>query len=702
MPELLLELLSEEIPARLQERAAADMGELVGRSLTEADLRYEQISAFATPRRLALRVQGLPARQPDSTVERRGPRVGAPQAALDGFKASLGVSDYTLEEQDDRKGRVHVARFRRAGSPTAEVLVPLVGTVLARFPWPKSMRWGDHEIRWIRPLRSILCLFDGEVVPVEFGPLRARAITYGHRFLAPAPIEVRNFQDYCRKLAAAYVRLEGAERQQAIATEAAGLARDDCLRLRQDPALLAELTGLVEWPVALLGRIDKRFMALPEEVLVTAMRHHQKYIALEDGDGRLAPRFVAVANLPAKDDGRAVIAGNERVLRARLWDAQFFWDKDRKRRLASRVPELDGVVFHARLGSLGAKAARLEKLAGWIAQHVPEAKPELATRAGLLAKADLVTGMVGEFPELQGTMGRHYALHDEEPPEVAAALAEHYAPQGPSDLSPSAPVSVAVALADKLDSLVGFFAIGEKQSGSKDPFALRRAALGVIRLILENRLRLPLKPAFTQALAGYGDLLPEADADAVSRELLGFFADRLKVHLKDSGVRHDLISAVFAAGEEDDLVRLLARVEALRAFLATEDGANLLVALRRASNIVRIEEKRDRRSYAGQPDGRQLEAKEEQMLYFHLMTVGGDITGALEREEFGAAMAALARLRQPVDAFFDRVTVNAEDPQLRQNRLYLLGQIRSALGAIADFSLIQDTVQAEQGDRRVA
>ena len=366
------------------------------------------------------------------------------------------------------------------------------------------------------------------------------------------------------------------------------------------------------------------------------------------------------------------------------------------------MPELDGVVFHARLGSLGAKAARVEKLAGWIAQHVPEAKPELATRAGLLAKADLVTGMVGEFPELQGIMGRHYAQHDRERPEVAAAIAEHYAPQGPSDVCPSAPVSVAVALADKLDSLVGFFAIGEKQSGSKDPFALRRAALGVIRLILENRLRLPLKAAFTQALAGYGDLLPEVDADALSRELLSFFADRLKVHLKDAGVRHDLISAVFAAGEEDDLVRLLARVEALRAFLATEDGANLLVALRRASNIVRIEEKRDRRSYVGQPDRQQLQAKEEQALYFRLMTVGGDITGALEREDFGDAMAAIARLRQPVDAFFDRVTVNAENPLLRENRLYLLSQIRSALGALADFSLIQDTVQAEQSDRRVA
>jgi glycyl-tRNA synthetase beta chain len=385
-----------------------------------------------------------------------------------------------------------------------------------------------------------------------------------------------------------------------------------------------------------------------------------------------------------------------------LWDAQFFWDQDRKRPLASRVPQLDGVVFHARLGSLGAKAARLEGLAGWLANRIPDARPELASRAGLLCKADLVTGMVGEFPELQGVMGRHYALHDLERPEVAAAIAEHYAPQGPGDVCPSAPVSVAVALADKLDTLVGFFAIGERPTGSKDPFALRRAALGVIRLILENRLRLPLRAAFTQALAGYGDQLPDVDADAVAADLLDFLADRLKVHLKDAGVRHDLISAVFAAGEEDDLVRLLARVEALRAFLATEDGANLLTALRRASNIVRIEEKRDGRPYAGQPDGQRLQAEEEQMLFFRLMTVGGDIAEALEREEFGEAMAALAQLRQPVDAFFDRVTVNVEDPKLRENRLYLLSQIRSALGAIADFSVIEDTVQAEQGNRRVA
>src|SRR5690606_38311028 len=459
------------------------------------------------------------------------------------------------------------------GRPAREVVGPLLEGVLARFPWPKSMRWGDHSVRWVRPLHAILCVLDGQVVePLRFGPVRAGSLTRGHRFLGPpGAIEARSFSEYGQKLADACVVLDPAERRRRIEREARRLARGEGLQLREDPELVAELAGLVEWPVVLLGGIDQSFMRLPQEVLVTSMRHHQKYLALESDRGALVPRFAMVANLRAKDGGAAIVAGNERVLRARLWDAQFIWDQDRKRPLASRVPELDGVVFHARLGSLGAKAARLSMLAAALARWVPGADAELATRAGLLFKADLVTGMVGEFPELQGIMGRHYAHHDGERPEVADAIAEHYLPQGPNDTCPSAPVSVAVALADKLDTLVGFFAIGEKPTGSRDPFALRRAAPGVIRLILENRLRLPLKPAFAQALAGYGDHLGEVDADALGAELLAFFADRLKVHLRDAGVRHDLISAVFAAGEEDDLVRLLARVEALRAFLATED-----------------------------------------------------------------------------------------------------------------------------------
>ncbi len=701
MAELLLELLSEEIPARLQRRAADDLGRLLGAALKEVELPFEQISSFATPRRLALVVRGLAAKQPDVEVEKRGPRVGAPAEALNGFLAALGVTDYALEEQDDKKGRVHVVRYRRIGRPAADVLAPVLGEILARFPWPKSMRWGAHAIRWIRPLHGILCLLDGVVVPVRFGPLSAAASTRGHRFLAPASIAVRDFEDYRQQLTGAYVQLDAADRQKEIAGEAARLARAENLRLRSDPGLLAELAGLVEWPVVLLGQIDQKFMALPAEVLVTSMRQHQKYLALEDEGGGLAPRFLVVANVPASDGGRAIVAGNERVLRARLWDAQFFWDQDRKRPLASRVPELDGIVFHARLGSLGAKVARLQSLATWLAQRVPDTRVEHAARAALLCKADLVTGMVGEFPELQGVMGRYYAEHDLEHVDVAEAIARHYAPQGPNDGCPTAPASVTVGLADRLDTLAGFFAVGEKPTGSKDPFALRRAALGVIRLILENRLRLPLRAAFRQALTGYGEQLAGIDVNAVAAELLEFFADRLRVHLKSAGVRHDLISAVFAAAGEDDLVRLLAKVDALRAFLATEDGANLLTAHRRASNIVRIEEKRDGHSYAGQPDGQRLQAKEEQMLFFRLMTVGGDIAGALEREEFTDAMLALARLRQPVDAFFDRVTVNVEDPELRANRLYLLDQIRSALGAVADFSLIEDSA-TDDSDRRVA
>jgi glycyl-tRNA synthetase beta chain len=698
MAELLLELLSEEIPARMQAHAAASLGELVGTALEQAELAHGDRAAYSTPRRLTLVVRDLVVRQPDVEVERRGPRVGAPAQALEGFLGSLGVDDYRLEEQDDKKGRVYVARFTRAGQPTRTVLGPLLVEVLSRFPWPKSMRWGDFSVRWVRPLHGIVCLLDGQLVPLTFGPVAAGAVTSGHRFLSPGPIEVAGFEDYRQKLEAAWVELDSDERERRIVAEADRLAHEVQLRVRHDPGLVAELAGLVEWPVPLLGRIDQRFMDLPQEVLVTSMRQHQKYLALEDAEGRLAARFVVVANLPAAD-GSAIVAGNERVLRARLWDAKFFWDQDRKAPLASRVPALDGMVFHAKLGSLGDKARRLEALAPKLAASVPGAEADLAQRAAALCKADLVSEMVGEFPELQGIMGRYYAQDAGEPDSVAMSIAEHYAPQGPGDRCPTAPVSVVTALADKLDTLAGFFAIGEKPTGSRDPFALRRAALGVLRLILENRLRLPLRAAFEQALAGYAAKLPDLDRAAVVAELLDFFADRLKVHLRAEGVRHDLISAVFAAGQDDDLIRLLAKVDALRDFLATDDGANLLVAHRRASNIVRIEEKRDGRTYAGKPDEARLQQHEERALHARLTSVGDEIAGALGREAFTEAMAALAKLRRPVDAFFDRVTVNAEDPRQRENRLRLLAQIRSALGTIADFSLIED---AETQERRVA
>ncbi len=691
MPELLLELFSEEIPARMQGRAAAELRALLARSLNEAELAFEDAAGHATPRRLCLVVSGLAARQPDVEVERRGPRVGASEKAVEGFLGGLGTDEYALEERDDRKGRVYVARFTRGGRPAAEVVGPLVADVMARFPWPKSMRWGREEARWVRPLHGILCLLDGEVVPVRFGPVESGAVTRGHRFMAPEPFEVAGYDDYRARLRQAFVMLGGAERKRVIADGVARLAQAEGLSLRPDDALMDELAGLVEWPVPLIGRIDERFMELPPEVLVTSMRQHQRYLALEDAADRLAPRFVLVANIRARDGGQAIVAGNERVLRARLWDAEFFWNQDRREPLDGRVPALAGVVFHAGLGSLGDRAARLQTLAAWLAERVPDADRELAARAGLLCKADLVTGMVGEFPELQGVMGRYYALADREPEPVATAIAEHYSPKGPSDACPTAPVSVAVALADKLDTLTGFFAIGERPTGSKDPFALRRAALSVIRLILENRLRLPLLRAFERSLAGYGDRLAGVDHAALSNELLDFFADRLKVHLRGAGVRHDLIGAVFAAGREDDLVRLLARVEALAAFLATEDGANLLTAYRRASNIVRIEEKRDRRSYAGvEPNPALFQRSEERELYVELDAASREIEAALGREDFVGAMAALARLRRPVDAFFDHVTVNTEDPALRENRLGLLSRIRSALGTLADFDEIED------------
>jgi glycyl-tRNA synthetase beta chain len=552
-------------------------------------------------------------------------------------------------------------------------------------------------------LHNILALFAGEQVrlSIEDVPRPEKAIhanrgTRGHRFLAPDFFDVRSFADYKAKLAAAKVMVDRNERRAVIAERAKKLAGAEGLDVRADEALLEEVVGLVEWPVPMIGRIDAAFMDVPQEVLITAMRAHQKYFSLLDADGRLAPRFVVVANTPGKDGGRDIVAGNERVLRARLADAKFFWDQDRKRRLEDRVERLSERVFHARLGSDRERVERIAELADMIAAHTG-ADADLAKRAARLCKADLTTEMVGEFPELQGVMGRYYALNDGELAEVADAIAEHYSPLGPGDRCPSAPVSVAVALADKVDSLVGFFAIDEKPTGSKDPFALRRAALGVIRLIVENRLRLPLLDVFDATAKFYsmpsdGEVLRPGWSEPherISWDLLDFFADRLKAHLRGEGVRHDLITAVFALGGEDDLVRLLSRVDALKDFLETDDGANLLTAYRRASNIVRIEEKKDTTSYEGEADERLLSQAEETELYNTLDKAKRGIAEALAGERFGDAMACLAKLRPPVDAFFDTVTVNCEDAHLRVNRLRLLAQIRSALGGVADFSHIE-------------
>jgi len=693
MPELLIELFSEEIPARMQGRAADDLRRLVCEHLTTAELNYTEASAYATPRRLALVVDGLQRAQPDTREERRGPRVGAPDQAIEGFSRSTGVSPTALEVRETEKGRFYFAVVDRKGLPTEEVVARFLPNVVAEFPWPKSMRWGMGDLRWVRPLHSVLCLFGGNVVFAELAEgLPCGRTTRGHRFMAPGVVEIADFADYWARLREARVMLDPAERRDVIATYAERLATDNGLVFPRDERLIDENAGLVEWPVVLIGKIDERFMALPREVLTTAMRSHQRYFALETEDGAMAPRFVMVANLESGDGGRLIVAGNERVLRARLQDAQFFWDQDRRLRLEDRVPALGQVVFHARLGSMDAKVERIAALAADLCDNVSGADRDRARSAAVLAKADLVTEMVGEFPELQGVMGRYYALAEGERADVAEAIAEHYAPQGPGDRCPTAPISVAVALADKIDNLAGFFAIGERPTGSKDPYALRRAALGVIRLVLENGLRLSLRQLFRRDLVLYtetGADLGTVDHQAIIDQILNFFADRLKAHLREQGVRHDLVSAIFAITGEDDLVRLLAKVEALRSFLETDDGANLLTAYRRASNIVRIEEKRDDTRYEGAADPALLAEKEEQVLHDRLEKAGEAIDRALAEEDFGGAMAALATLRGPVDDFFEKVTVNCDDTGLRSNRLRLLSEIRSALGNVADFSMIE-------------
>jgi glycyl-tRNA synthetase beta chain len=658
-------------------------------------LAFTRADAYVTPRRLALVVDGLPTAQPDVSEEKRGPRVGAPDQAIQGFLKGAGLSSLDqCEKRDTGKGEFWFAVVKKKGARTAEVLPRLLAEAIIALSWPKSMRWADYQFRWVRPLQRIVAIFDGALLDGALdlgadGTLRFGTRTQGHRFLAPGEIEVSNSADYKAKLRNAKVVLDPAERRSAIKTQAEQLAGDAGYQIKPDEALLDEVTGLVEWPVVLMGRIDDAFMGIPPEVLTTTMRTNQKYFSLLDKDGRLAPRFLVVANMETADKGKAIVAGNERVLRARLADAKFFWDQDRQVKLETRVPALKDIIFHARLGTVADKVERIQALAGELTAHIPGADINQVRSAALLAKADLTSGMVGEFPELQGIMGRYYALHDGEKPAVAEAIAEHYAPLGPNDRSPTAPVSVAVALADKIDTLVGFFSIGEKPTGSKDPYALRRSALGMIRLIVENRLRLQLGSILRRAHFFYAE--HEAGVSGVFKpaEILEFLADRLKVALREKGVRHDLISAVFARGGEDDLVRLLARVDALKKFLDSDDGANLLVAYRRASNIVRIEEKKDGRSYNGGTEAAMLRQDEEKALHRALAASGGTSGKSLAAEDFQGAMAALAQLRRPVDAFFDKVTVNCEEAELRANRLRLLSQIRATLGGVADFSKIE-------------
>ena len=685
MPDLLLELFSEEIPARMQRRAAEDLKSLVTNALVERGCLYEGAQAFATPRRLALHIIGLPAHQPDVKEEKKGPRVGAPQQAIDGFLKGAGLTDLSEAtiQNDPKKGDFYIAIVESKGRPTPDVIAELIPGIIKAFPWPKSMRWGKASaeagaMRWVRPLHSILCTFGSdtetpEIIPFEVDGLHSGDITYGHRFLAPAPIHVRRYDDYVAKLEAAKVVLSTDRRKEIIVNDARHLAFAQGLELVEDEALLEEVAGLVEWPVVLMGSFEERFLDIPPEVIRATIRANQKcFVLRKAGSNTLANKFLLTSNMIAKDDGATIIGGNERVVRARLSDAKFFWETDLKVKLEDRLEKLKSITFHAKLGTQYGRVERIVALAKKLAPIV-KADVTQAARAALLCKADLVSEMVGEFPEVQGLMGRYYATRQGEAPSVAAAIEEHYKPQGPSDVVPTDHVSIAVALADKLDTLSGFWAIDEKPTGSKDPYALRRAALGVVRLILENEIRLSLSKHH------------------VDESLLAFFHDRLKVYLRDQGQRHDLIDAVLASGQQDDLLMIVKRVEALDAFLSTDDGTNLLAGFRRAANILKAEEKKDGKSYNESVDLHLIKAKgepEEKVLAEVLDVAARHASEHVAKEDFAGAMKALAELRPAVDAFFDKILVNAEDKELRANRLRLLASFREATRAVADFSAI--------------
>jgi glycyl-tRNA synthetase beta chain len=690
MPELLLELFSEEIPARMQAKAAEDLKGLITNALVDQGLVYEGAQAHATPRRLVLAVEGLAARTKDVSDERRGPRVDAPETAIQGFLKSTGLELSDLVVQEDKKGKFYIARISRPGRATPDVIAGIVPDVIRKFPWPRSMRWGSGDLRWVRPLQSILCCFDGEVVHFEIAGLESGAVTRGHRFLGPQEITARRFEDYAQKLYDAKVVIDAARRAELIRADAKNLAFAQGLELIEDEALLREIAGLVEWPVVLMGAFDESFLDMPPEVIVTSIKQHQKCFALRDSKTqKLAKRYLLVANMIASDGGEQIVEGNNKVIAARLSDAKFFWEQDKKTPLEKLLPKLDEITFHAKLGTQGERVKRLEGWAGILAAHC-HADRTAARTALRLSKSDLLTGVVGEFPELQGLMGRYYAQHEGKSDEVAAAIQEHYKPQGPNDAVPSAPVSIVAAIADKLDTLVGFWAIDEKPTGSKDPYALRRAALGVIRIVEEKHVRLPLLPLFDGGLQLYrGQLGQDFGADFDRLDLLTFFADRLKVYLRDQGLRHDLIDAVFALGGQDDLLLIVKRVAALSKFLDSDDGKNLLAGVKRATNILKIEEKKDGRSFDGNVNTNILIQGEERELNTAINGASARARQAVAAEDFEAAMRAIAKLRAPVDAFFDKVTVNADDPSFRENRLKLLNRIRAATREVADFSRIE-------------
>jgi glycyl-tRNA synthetase beta chain len=693
MPDLLLELFSEEIPARMQARAADDLKKMVTDRLVDAGLVYEGARAFATPRRLALTVQGVPARQPDLKEERKGPRVGAPEGAIAGFLKAAGLSSINEAsiQKDPKKGDFYIALTEKPGRPAIEVIGEFLQVVLRTFPWPKSMRWGAQSLKagsleWVRPLHAIVATFgpeteEPEIVRVSIDGVSAGATTFGHRFLAPAAISVRHFGDYAAKLEKAKVVLDPARRREIILNDAKNLAFAQGFELVEDENLLNEAAGLVEWPVVLMGTFDASFLKIPDEVIRATIRNNQKCFVVRDPKtGRLANRFILTANTEAADGGKAIIAGNERVIRARLSDAKFFYETDLKIKLEDRLPRFKDIIFHEKLGTQAERIERIARLAVELAPLVGADARKVET-AALLAKTDLLTEVVGEFPEVQGTMGKYYALAQGEDPSVAAAIEEHYKPAGPNDRVPADPVSIAVALADKIDILVGFWAIDEKPTGSKDPYALRRAALGVIRIVLDNALRLKLLKI----------VAADSKNPAIANDLLSFFADRLKVQLREQGARHDLVDAVLAQHGEgsDDLLLIVRRVEALGKFLSTDDGKSLLAGVKRASNILRIEEKKDGTTYHGRPDSHLYLQPEERALAAAIHAVKEAAAKAVAQEDYEGAMAAIAKLRSDVDAFFEKVTVNVEMADRRENRLKLLNEIREATRAVADFSKIE-------------
>ena len=747
MPDLLLELFSEEIPARMQAKAAEDLRRMVTDRLVAEGLVYEGAKAFATPRRLTLTVHGIPARQSDLKQERKGPRVGGAEAAIAGFLKATGLT--SLDEakiQRDPKGDFYIALTEKPGKPTLDVLAEILPLIIRTFPWPKQMRWGaastkSTALTWVRPLHSIIASFgieteEPEVVPFEVGGIVAGQVTRGHRFMAPAEIPVRRFDDYVSKLQHAKVVLDPERRREIILADARTLCAAQNFELVEDPALLDEVAGLVEWPVVLMGSFDEAFLTIPGEVIRATIRNNQKCFVVSDpATGKLVNRFIITANIEASDGGTAIIAGNERVIRARLSDAKFFYEADLKNWKSKSTDELlqkfDQIVFHEKLGTQAERIARIVRLAAEIAPLVG-ADVEKTKQAAALAKADLLTEVVGEFPELQGLMGKYYALAQGADASVAAASEDHYKPQGPADRVPTDPISIAVALADKLDTLVGFWAIDEKPTGSKDPFALRRAALGVIRLLTENSVRLDLWGTSLNALypfvkakihkmakvnkAPLVELASRIDVNPILRSweqsireqaievsdvetefaqalcdnLLSFFADRLKGQLREQGSRHDLVDAVFSLGGQDDLLMVVRRVEALGKFLDTDDGKNLRAGVKRASNILGIEEKKDKRAYDGAPEPSLYKLDEEKALAKAIAEVGPEASSAVAREDFAGAMTAMAKLRPAVDAFFDKVKVNDDDAAVRENRLKLLNEIRAATRAVADFSKIQD------------